>query len=307
MSIHSVVFGAGRGVRMRPLTEVVAKPALPILDVPLAAWSLGALVGAAPPAVVNASHLGAGLVRALERLEVRSWSPFLEEPEGYGTAGTLRALRDRIGDRLLTANGDVLSDLDPSALLAAHAASGLPATVAVRMVDEAADLEVQGGRVTRFVDRRREDAPGARFLGIAAFERACLDELPDERPVGLGETLLRTLAERGDLGAYVHLGYWIDVGTPAAYLQASADVLYGRAPAPPVPIPGEVIAVPGGRAYIGPGAAADAASLGPGAIVLARAGVGSQASVRDSIVFTGAIVPDGAEVTGSIWLDASAI
>lgn len=303
MSIHSVVFGAGRGVRLRPLTDHVAKPALPLLDVPVAAWSLAALATAAPPVVVNASHLAPGLVAALEDLEFPGWNSFVEEPEGYGTAGTLRALRDRVGHRLLTWNGDVLSDLDPLDLLATHEGSGHPATVAVQMVGRSADLEVQNDRVTGFIDRRRQDSVGARFLGIAAFERAALDELPDVRPAGLGETLLRTLADHGELGVHVHPGYWIDVGTPAAYLQASLDALYERAPAPPVSFPGEVVAVPGGRAYVGPGTKADASALGPGAIVLAGATVDAGSSIQDAVVFSGATVPPGAVVTGSIWFD----
>lgn len=296
-----MLFGAGRGVRLRPLTDAVPKPALPLLDLPLAGWGLQTLTGSLTPVVVNGSHLAADLMDALSRLDLPGWRPFVEVPEALGTAGTLRALRHGAAPTVVTWNGDVLTDLDPYALLDRHASASRLGTLAVRRVDRDADLEVDGDRVTRFVDRRRETTGGAQFLGIAAFERAALDELPDERPAGLGETLLKTLAERDALAVHEFTGYWHDVGTPAAYLQASLDVLNKRAPRAPVPPPGEVVEVTDGLAYLGPDAQVEPASLRAGAIVLRDAVVAAGATVHNAVVFSGARVPAGAHVNGGVW------
>ena len=288
-----MLFGAGRGKRLRPLTDRIPKPALPLLDVPLGAWGLAGLVRVAPPVVVNASHLAGRLIRALEAVDLPGWQAVVESPEAYGTGGTLAALRDRVSGRLLTWNGDLLTDLDPGDLVAAHVACGAPATLAVVEVSSGADLRLAGSSVSGFVDRRKEpDVAGSRFMGAAVFERAALSRLPSTRPAGLGETLLRDLADSGDLAVHVFSGYWTDVGTPKAYLAASLDLLYGRAPSAPVALPGDIVDVQGGRAYVGPRASVEADSLGPGAIVLSRARVDHGMRIENAIV-----MPDGTVLT----------
>ena len=225
-----------------------------------------------------------------------------EQPEPYGTAGTLKALEPRLGPRVLVHNCDLVTDLRPEALLATHERSGASGTVAVVEVEARADLLHEGSRARRFVDRRREDLPGASYIGMAVLERAAIARLSETRPLGLGETLLRELAAAGDLSVHVHAGYRADVGTPAAYLQASLDVLEGRAPAPQDEVPGRIADVEGGRAYLGPGASAAPGTLGPGAIVLGGATVDEGARVERAIVWRDVTVSTGRRVIGSIAL-----
>ena len=302
MTISSVLFAAGRGKRLRPLTDRIPKPALPVLDVPLAAWGLTELTRHARGTVVNASYMASDVIAALAATGVEGWAPFDEGPEAFGTAGTLRALRDRLGPRVVTWNGDALTNLHLPELLSAHERSGAPATLLVREVEEMADLSLDGSTVSGFIDRRKTpDVAGGRFLGIAVFERAALARLPDHRPAGLGETLLRDLAESGDLNVHLFDGYLRDVGTPSDYLQASLDVLHGRGPKPPVDPPGQIVKVQGGVAYIGPDAQASPRSLGPGAILLAGARVEPDARVRHSIVMPGETVASGVQLERAIW------
>lgn len=303
MTVRAVLFAAGRGRRLQPLTDRIPKPVLPLLDVPLAAWSLQALTTAARPVVVNASHLAPRMVEVLERLPFQGWEPFVEEPTALGTAGTLHALRERIGDRVVSYNADVVTDLSIEHLLECHLRSGAAATVSVRPVERAADMRLDGDRVVGFVDRRSSPhEAGVQFLGVAVFERAALDLLPDHRPAGLGETLLPALVDGGDLAAHLHEGYWADVGTPAAYLDVSMDLLYGRAPIPPVAVPGTTIQISGGLAYVGPETTVDQTSLGPGAIVLAGAVVSGGATIERSIVPPGSVVPAGSNLRNTVWL-----
>ena len=294
-----MLLAAGRGERLRPLTDVLAKPALPILDVPLGAWGAASLSGS-PGFLVNVSHLADTVIEALD-LESLGAQVLVERPEPYGTGGTLAALRDRVDERIVVWNADTLTDLDVDELWAAHKQIGLVGTIVVVPVPIGADFRVGDGRALELIDRRHASEAGARYIGVAVFEKAALELLPTERPHGLTETLLRSLIDRGELGVHVHEGYALDVGTIDRYLAASSDVLYERAPQPPRSLLGKVVEVPGGRAYIGPGAQVGNASLGPGAIILANATVESRARIENAIVWPGEHVAPETTVSNAVW------
>lgn len=305
MSVAAVLFAAGRGRRLRPLTDEVAKPALPMLDVPLAAFGLERLCEAAPSVVVNVRHLPHSVTAAV--------SPYIptcgrldwlhEVPAAYGTAGTLVALRARLAPTVLTWNSDLLSDLRMADLLAAHSASGAPATIAVAEVGTGADFVLEGDRAVGFLDRRVEGAgPGGVFVGAAVLSREALDRLPETRPLGLGETLLASLARSGELGVHRHAGYWRDVGSPASYLSASQDLLGGRGPQPPGGRwPGEIVS----GSYLGPGAVAGGEL--DRAILLEGSRVEAGARVTRSIVWPGSTVPAGTEIEDGVWFGGRAL
>ncbi|MGH2819772.1 MAG: sugar phosphate nucleotidyltransferase [Actinomycetota bacterium] len=309
MRFASVLFAAGGGERLRPLTAAVPKPALPLLDVPLGAFGLTALSRDAPPVVVNLSHLAGAVRAALAPFAPADRVGFLDEgAEPYGTGATLVALGERLGERVLTWSADVLTGLAPATLLEAHRASGAPATVAVRRVDRGADLALDGTTVRGFIDRRREpERSGAQFLNPAVFESEALHLLPSGRPLGLAEGLLRPLAERGALRALVFDGYWIDAGTPARYLRAALDLLDGALEPPGGAWPGTIIETAGGHAYLGPGARAEAGSLGPGAVLLRGCEVEAGARLRRCVVGPGERVPGGAALGDAIFWGGRAL
>jgi mannose-1-phosphate guanylyltransferase len=239
--------------------------------------------------------------RVLGGPDGRSLTFMEEEPEPFGAAGTLAAIRSHTDDGVLTWNADTISDLDLRGLIDVHLRAGLAATVAVVPVASGADCLVLRDRAIAFIDRRlQSDAGGGQFIGAAVFEKTVLDALPDERPLGLAEAILHPLVQRGELAVFEHHGYAADVGTFPRYIEASIDLLEGRGPEPPIPWPGEVVAVPGGAAYLGPGASAAQGALGPGAILLAGSRVEEGAFVERSIVWRDAVIPSGENVVGSV-------
>lgn len=301
MQIDAVLFAAGRGERLRPLTDRVPKPAVPIMDVPLGAWGLSALLRASGRVLVNVSHLATEAVGALAPYAPEGALEILVEPdEPFGTAGTLRAVARRLSNEVAVWNGDLLAGVDVGALRDFHRASGRPATVAARRVDRGADLVVEGDHGVAFIDRRLDpDASGVQFLGVAILSLGARSLIPLEDAQGLGGSVIAPLAEAGELSVMMHDGYAIDVGTPARYLQASLDVLEGRAPVAPAGFPGEVVEVSGGRAYVGPGVSAAYSSIGPGAILLSGATVAEGCRVERSVVWSGDTVTT--DLRDAVW------
>lgn len=229
MKVRSILLAAGRGVRLRPLTDSVAKPALVVGDRPLGAHAL-ALLETFGPTLVNLSHLADQTRSALEPWASAGTEFVVESPEPLGTAGTVAAALDRLTDTFITLNADVLTDLRIEDLLETHELLGAPGTVAVVRAEQGADLEIERapgapdqsrGYVTRFVDRRAEPgAPGVRFIGAAVFERRAVAELLTLGMVaGLGEAILAPLVRRTrgrGLAYHLHEGRALDVGTPEA-------------------------------------------------------------------------------------------
>ena len=305
MTIGSILLSAGQGKRLRPITNDKAKPALPVLDVPLGAWGLAALVNVAPPVVVNTSHGAQTLETALRAAIPEGWESFYEGDEGFGTAGTIAALSDRVSDDIVVYNGDMISDVDLEALRNEHQSSGADITLAVETVESKADLALGDGWVKAFIDRRRANEPGARYIGVAIITANAAKSIPRTQPLGFGESVLAPLATNGRLRAYFHRGYELDVGTVDRYLRANHACLDGKAPPPPIPFPGSIVEVDGGRAYVGPEARADEASLGPGAVILRGATVHSGARVENAVVYENEVVPAGTEIANGVWFEGA--
>ena len=243
----ALILTAGLGTRLRPLTLVRAKPAIPVAGSPMIHRILRRLAAAGvTDAVLNLHHLPHTLTRVVGDgadigVRVRySW----EQPRVLGSAGGPRlALPLLQGDPLLILNGDTLSDVDLDALARAHADSGARVTLALVPNDE---YERYGGvvldaerRVTGFVPR----GPGARgsfhFVGVQFADRSIFAPLAPGEPAntigGLYDALIA--GARGSVRGFVCQTEFWDVGTVADYWRMSdafaarehtGDVVRGR-------------------------------------------------------------------------------
>lgn len=292
----AMVLAAGRGERMRPLSDCLPKPALPLPDGPViaSALHLAAATGVAR-IVVNGWHLADRLAQALDGLETTGPSVRMtREAVLMGTAGGLAAARDAgllEGDgALLVINGDSVLDLDLGPVLDRHRDSSDLVTLALlphpdptRWSRVIAD---ESGRVRRILPAGR---PGAGehplvYPGVMVVARAALDGLP-ARPGEVAQELWAPALRAGRLGGAVTSGAWREVGTPVAYLEA----VLGRL--------GRVAAVDA-TARVHP------ASRLRRALVGRDARVGAGAVVAESVVAEGAVVEENARVTRSVLLGA---
>ena len=235
--MQAIVLVGGEGTRLRPLTSDVPKPALTLVDRPFLAFVIEWLAAHGVSEVVLACGFLPDVLReALGEDEPRACAiAYVVEPEPRGTAGAIRfaadALGERLEDRFLALNGDVLADLDLGALLRAHEERGARATIGLHPVEDSSayglvrcDGERRGDRVPR-----EDGRGGARRDQRRRLRARALGAQPDPGgPRGLDRARGLPAAGRRRPLALRLDGYWMDIGTPERYLQASWDILEGR-------------------------------------------------------------------------------
>jgi NDP-sugar pyrophosphorylase family protein len=297
---QAFILGAGLGTRLRPLTERLPKPLVPLFHRPLAEWALdactaagiqrfalnthhlpeawqhfGALAASAPHPPVGANGMPT-LARTWQGRELT----LFHEPVLLETGGGLKNIARWIGDEaVLVHNGDIFSTLPLARLIAAHEASGLPVTLALRSNGEARHiaLDASGTRCTDIRGRLGRAEGTHVFSGIYCVSPAFLDILPAGEKVSVIPAFLE-LAHAGRLGTIIlDDGLWLDLGDRAAYLRAHRELHLGPALHP--------------DAIIEAGAHIERSVVGPAAVIK------SGAVLRDSIIWP------GCQVTADAVLD----
>lgn len=223
--MKAMILAAGRGERMRPLTDHLPKPLLEAGGRPLIVWHINRLVAAGvTELVINHAHLGDKLVGALgdgSTFGARiSWSA---EPEGaLETAGGIAHAARLLGDApFLVINGDIWCDADIRLLIRAAASLDCNGLLAYLLLvpnpphNPEGDFTLENGMVG--------DSGPARltFAGIGAYHPALFDDLDPDAPAKLAP-LLRAAMRARRVSGTLHTGHWFDVGTPERLAAADA-------------------------------------------------------------------------------------
>jgi NDP-sugar pyrophosphorylase family protein len=242
---------------------------------------------------------------------------YATEPYPLGTAGAIRfaAASAGIDERFVVCNGDVLTTLDLSALLAFHVERAAEATIHLTRVDDPSAFGVvptyDDGEVKAFVEKPPPGAAPTNWInaGTYVLEPSVLDDVPPDLTVSIErETFPRMLEEGRRLFAHGTDDYWLDIGTPAKYLRAHLDVLAGRVGFPPAPGAREID--PGtwvvGTPDNAPKIAVDAV-LTPPVFLDVDAVVGSRAHLTGATVGVGAVIEAGAYLENAVVADGARI
>lgn len=304
--MQALILVGGEGTRLRPLTETLPKPAVPLCGRPLVARMIDWVARHGATEVILACGFRTDRLRAVLGDGERGGPAlrYVEEPEPRGTAGAMKQAEELISGRFLALNGDVLADLDLTALIEHHERVGATATLGLYPVpDTSAYGDVRTGEsdaVTAFVEKPSpEDAgPGEINAGAYVLEPEVLDRVPSGVECSIEREVFPGLIGDG-LYAKRLEGYWIDVGTPQRFLQASWDVLEGRV---------QVEGGGGGGPLIADSAEVDpAAQIASRAVVGERCVIGARAEISESVLLDGCHVGEGAIVRGSILAPGSRV
>jgi mannose-1-phosphate guanylyltransferase len=233
--VQAVILVGGEGTRLRPLTATVPKPVVPLVDRPFIVHMLDWLRGhGVDDVIMSCGFLATSVHNVLgdgSQLGLRL--RFVEEPEPRGTAGALKYAEDLLDERFLMLNGDVLTDIDLTAQLAQHDATGAIGTLALVPVEDPTAYGLvplnEDGSVREFVEKPAADQIDTNLVsaGAYALERSVLDLIPAGRNVSIEREIWPRLVGDGLYG-FAADAYWLDIGTPERYLQGTFDILEGN-------------------------------------------------------------------------------
>lgn len=336
--LTAVVLAGGEGTRLRPLTNDLPKPVLPVANRPFFEYML--------------DHLKeAGVTRVIMALGYRA-EPLIEsfgdgskyglridyevEDRPLGTSGAVRALLPELKETFIVLNGDCVTEIDIGAMVEQHVERREYATFAVHTVDDPSRYGVVVIDGIGYVNRFVEKPPGPRFpaytvnSGVYALEPEMFNFISGGFSMFEKDLFPTALMSGVEIGTFPWDGYFMDMGTPESFLQLNRDVLTGAAPtrrplAEPATAPvihesahvdgpiscGDDVSVGANTRIVGPVVLGDGVIIGDSALVedsviLAGARIGAGATVRGAIIAQNAVVPDGATIEpGSVYDSAT--
>jgi mannose-1-phosphate guanylyltransferase len=319
--MKAVVLVGGEGTRMRPLTETIPKPLIPLVDRPFLHHVLDHLARhGVGEAILSSSHLEPSFASFLRDREGRSPAiTWVTESTPLDTAGAIANAARHLDAAYLVLNGDILTDLDLTALIAFHRDHQAVATITLSPVEDARPYGLvamdDGGRVLEFREKPAELVPGTINAGTYVLEpEALASVVPGER-VNIERVVFPKLIAGGaPVFGHESPAYWMDLGTPEKYLRATFDVLEGRVSgldyASPHVDPSARISLMahlGTWVVAGPGSAIEAGAEVEDSVLLSGAVVEEGARVRDSILGPGSMVGARAVVDGAVLAEGARV
>jgi mannose-1-phosphate guanylyltransferase len=315
--MQALVLAGGEGTRLRPLTVTTPKPVLPLAGRPFLTFMLDWLHRhGVDEAILSLGFLSDAVHEVLGDIQSGMRLRYVHEDEPLGTAGPVRLAADEgmLADRFLVLNGDVLTDIDLTAEIAQHERTGAEGTLALVEVEDVASYGVVPtdgeGRVIEFREKAPGPAPTNRInAGAYVLERSVVELISPGRAVSFEREVFPQMVGNGLYG-WAAEGYWIDIGTPERYLEATWDLLAGRVEStlPERDETGSLVyegsliagAHVGPQSVLGPHTSVGADAAIERSVLHERVIVGADAVIRQSIVGAGARIGAGVRMQDAV-------
>ncbi|HEX8074431.1 MAG TPA: NDP-sugar synthase [Thermoleophilaceae bacterium] len=297
--MQALVLAGGEGTRLRPLTLSVPKPVMPLAGRPFLTFMLDWLGRhGVDEAILSCGFKSEEVERVLGDRHGAVALRYVVEEEPLGTAGPMRLAADLglLGDRVLVLNGDTLTDLDLTAEIDRHERTGAVGTLALVAVRDTSSYGCvptgDDGRVEAFLEKTPSPPTNRINAGAYVLEREVVDRIPSGRAVSFETEVFPSLVGEGLYGYHAE-GYWIDIGTPERYLEATYDLLAHRLDSS-LPQPDET----GSLVY--DGCVTSGARVGPMTVLGRHCSVGDRSTVERSVLHDHVRVGSGSTVTEAI-------
>ncbi len=320
--LEAILLVGGQGTRLRPLTIGTPKPLLPTAGVPFLAHQIARAAASGVSRIVMATAYRAEMFAEVfgDGSGYGLQITYVHEDEPLGTGGGIRnaagSLLSGPEDPVIVLNGDVLSGHDLSAQIDMHRKADAAVTLHLVEVPDPARFGCVptdfDGRVTAFLEKAPNPVTSQVNAGCYVFTRRYIDAMPAGRVLSVERETFPDLIEAGEtVMGYLESAYWLDVGTPEAFVRGSCDLVLGELGSPALPGPsGPALLLPGASAHpsaelsggtaIGPGSTVGAGAAVDGSVLFDQVTVGAGARVSHSVIGSGARIGGGAVLDGVV-------
>jgi mannose-1-phosphate guanylyltransferase len=225
---QAFVLGAGLGKRLRPLTNDLPKPLIPIFQKPLITFALDHLIDTGVASFVINTHRQAELFEsALRDKQYEGHSVTLvHEPDLLETGGGIKNAERCLGsDPFLTYSGDILTDVNLQPLIDEHFRRGNDVTLALRETGLGSDVALSGRRVVDIANRY-----GTRgnldFANVAVWNSTIFSRIPARQKISFIPIVKDWIGKGGKIGGVVtNDGKWFNIGSRTEYLDVYRMIL----------------------------------------------------------------------------------
>jgi NDP-sugar pyrophosphorylase family protein len=225
--MQAVILAGGLGSRLRPFTEVIPKPLLPLGERSLMEIQISHLKKAGVDEIFVATNYRADYVEAFlgdgSKFGVKLH--FSQETKPLGTCGPLSLIKNRITGPFMMMNGDILTKLDFGTLMKFAADQDADLTVGTKIITlpfRFGNVEVDGNN--RLL--RVEEKPDLKFeilAGIYCFKPGIFAHIPENEYFGMDQLIKKMLSEGHPISRYLIHDYWLDIGQVEDYNQARSE------------------------------------------------------------------------------------
>jgi mannose-1-phosphate guanylyltransferase len=229
--MQAVILAGGLGTRLRPLTYTTPKPLLPILNVPMVERLITTLPSEVDKVVLAVSYMVDRLQEHFENNELDIEVVLVEEKEPLGTGGAIKNVEKYIDSTFLALNGDVVCSLDFNEILDFHRKSQGLGTISMWEVEDPTRFGIIGtdsdSCVTRFLEKPKKEEAFSNWInaGVYVLEPEVLDLMEPDKVISIEREIFPLLAEKRRLYGFKFYGFWVDAGTPEAYLETHRTLL----------------------------------------------------------------------------------
>jgi NDP-mannose synthase len=225
--MKAIILAGGKGTRLKPFTSLIPKPLVPVGDKSILEILIGGLKKAGITDLVLCVNHMSRLIKAYFG-DGAKWGVNIEYSEEKGSLGTVAPVKllKNLPDDFLVMNGDLLTDLDFRDLYRCHLQNRSLLTIATfkrtSQVDFGViDVDKEHNIVVGFREKPIQELYVS--MGVYVFNKRLLRYVPDDKPFGFDELVLRLLRERCVVNIYPFSGYWLDIGRPYDYDKANQD------------------------------------------------------------------------------------
>jgi len=292
-----VVLAGGFGTRLRPWTETIPKPLLPILDKSMIEHVLDVLPESQVDKVLIAAGYGVEQIREhFEKIPLPYEVVIVEETEPLGTGGAIANCREHLsGGTFCVINGDLITSLKVEEMLEFHKQNGGIATISLWEVEDpsrfgVADYKEDTGKIMRFQEKPAIEDAYSNLINAGTYilEQEIFDFMPDEAH-SIERDIYEKIAETGALNGFPFEGMFVDAGTPPSFVEASqACINSGRFAT------GQVT----GDSWIGDGCVNFGEAMGSS--LGSNVTIGEGSSIHNSVILEGAIIGSNCQLHGCL-------